>query len=208
MTESLYSHRSHSVLGFHGCDANLAEQVVLGETMLKQSRHDYDWLGHGIYFWENNVDRAMQWAIESSERTGSTVKRPGVLGAFLDLGYCLDLTNAEGLQRLKTAFDALHRSTLLTGMPMPVNVDPDNKKTGDRLYRKLDCAVIQALHTLNKIAGLPQYDSVRGVFWEGEELYPGAGFREKNHIQIAVINPNCIKGFFLPRETDKKYFVP
>ena len=43
--KQLYSHRSQLVLGFHGCDANLAEQVVLGKTMLKKSDHDYDWLG-------------------------------------------------------------------------------------------------------------------------------------------------------------------
>ena len=36
-------------------------------------------------------------------------------------------------------------------------------------------------------------------FWEGEELYPNAGFKSQNHIQIAVLNPDCIKGIFLPR---------
>ena len=44
------------------------------------------------------------------------------------------------------------------------------------------------------------FDSVRAAFLEGEPLYPGSMFRKQNHIQIAVINPNCIKGIFLPRE--------
>jgi hypothetical protein len=52
------------------------------------------------------------------------------------------------------------------------------------------------------------FDSVRGVFWEGNEPYPNAGFREKNHIQISVRNPNCIKGFFIPRESMAEYKVP
>jgi hypothetical protein len=43
-------------------------------------------------------------------------------------------------------------------------------------------------------------DSVRAAFLEGEPLYPGSMFRKQNHIQIAIINPNCIKGIFLPRE--------
>ena len=43
---------------------------------------------------------------------------------------------------------------------------------------------------------------MRGVFWEGEDLYENAGFKEKNHIQICVRNSNCIKGFFIPREAD------
>jgi len=206
--DSFYSHRPYSVLGFHGCDASLAHKVVLGEEMLRMSSHDYDWLGHGIYFWENNVERARQWAIYNSQRDDSPIKEPGVIGAFVDLGLCLDLTDSEGLLHLKYAYDALVKSCELTGLSLPKNVDPINVKPKDRILRKLDCAVIEALHTLNKNAGLPAYDSVRGVFWEGEELYPGAGFREKNHIQIAVINPNCIKGFFLPRDMDMKYTNP
>jgi hypothetical protein len=64
----------------------------------------------------------------------------------------------------------------------------------------LDCAVIQLLH-LDQDKIHP-FDSVRGLFPEGDLLYENAGFREKNHIQICVRNPNCIKGFFLPRETN------
>ena len=31
------------------------------------------------------------------------------------------------------------------------------------------------MHELRRQAKLPPYDSVRGVFWEGADLYPGAG---------------------------------
>lgn len=206
--ESLYSHRSQLVLGFHGCDADLAEQVVLGNKMLEKSDHDYDWLGHGIYFWENNVERARQWADENSKRKDSAIKKPGVLGAFIDLGHCLDLTDSESLQLLKESYQALAKTFELTGMPLPENIDPLKVKPKDRILRKLDCAVIESLHELNKNVGLKDFDSVRGVFWEGDDLYPGAGFREKNHIQIAILNTNCIKGFFVPREVDTRYYIP
>ena len=206
--EQFYSHRSQLVLGFHGCDANLAKNVVCNNTMLKKSDHDYDWLGPGIYFWENNVERARQWANDNSKRKDSKIKDPGVLGAYLDLGNCLDLTDSNSLQLLKVPYETLKQTITLAGLEMPVNIDPDKVKSKDRLLRKLDCAVITTLHKLNQKANLPAYDSVRGVFWEGEELYPGAGFREKNHIQIAIINPNCIKGFFLPREIDNEYIIP
>ena len=206
--QSLYSRRSYSVLGFHGCDATFAEQVVLGKKMLKKSAHDYDWLGHGVYFWENNVTRAQQWAEDNSKRKNSLISTPGVLGAFLDLGYCLDLTESESLQKLKISYEVLEKAFELLKIPLPVNSDPTRVTSKDRIIRKLDCAVIETLHELIKMAGLPPYDSVRGVFWEGEELYPGAGFQEKNHIQIAIINPNCIKGFFLPRSFDTGYSKP
>ncbi len=85
---------------------------------------------------------------------------------------------------------------------------PDNKiigNTKDLLLRELDCAVIETLHQIRKNEGLPMFDSIRGVFWEGESLYPNAGFREKDHIQICIRNPNCIKGYFLPRAKDSKF---
>ena len=41
-----------------------------------------------------------------------------------------------------------------------------------------------------------------------KKLLPGAGFKERNHIQISVRNPNCIKGYFLPRDLDKSWVNP
>jgi len=65
--------------------------------------------------------------------------------------------------------------------------------------RELDCAVIRLALQIAKQNGVI-FDSVRAVFWEGRELYPNSGFKKHNHIQIAIINPDCIKGIFLPRE--------
>jgi hypothetical protein len=70
------------------------------------------------------------------------------------------------------------------------------KNTTDRLRRRLDCAVIQRVHAIFSDAKLPPLDSVRGVFTEGDPAYEGAAFDEKTHIQIAVCNPECIKGVF------------
>ena len=88
---------------------------------------------------------------------------------------------------------------------------PTNSTIGiseDKLLRRLDCAVIETAHQINREVSGREFDSVKGVFWEGVELYPDAGFREKNHIQICVRNPNCIKGFFLPRKLDMNYINP
>ena len=62
MDKSLYSRRSNLVIGFHGCDKTVVDAVVAGKTDLLSSTNDYDWLGNGIYFWENNEERAWQWA--------------------------------------------------------------------------------------------------------------------------------------------------
>ena len=58
------------------------------------------------------------------------------------------------------------------------------------------------------VTGYTPLDSVRGMFTEGKAVYEGSGFMAKTHCQICVINPNCIKGYFLPREIDKNYPLP
>jgi|P827metagenome_2_1110787.scaffolds.fasta_scaffold01233_14 hypothetical protein len=206
MKESLYSRRSNLIIGFHGCDQTVVDKVLAGEENLLASTNDYDWLGNGIYFWENNETRALQWAQDLARRKNSSVKNPAVIGAIIDLGYCFDLTDSIYLNELRNAYDVFSDLYTETGQPLPQNTDIGNST--DKLIRKLDCAVIQTAHKLNRDANKHPYDSVRGVFWEGKPLYPNAGFAEKNHIQICVCNPNCIKGYFLPRGIDTAYPNP
>lgn len=191
-------------MGFHGCDETVRDKVVsrMGE-LLKPSENDYDWLGHGIYFWENNYERALQYANNIKKNPGRSkqqISKPSVLGAVIDLGHCLDFLDSEYLELLKVGYDFLRESTKKLKLPIPENKPVG--KAGDLLLRHLDCAVIQVVHQINEVLKKPAFDSVRGVFFEGEDLYPNAGFKEKNHIQIAVRNINCIKGFFIPRELD------
>jgi hypothetical protein len=47
-----------------------------------------------------------------------------------------------------------------------------------------------------------RYDTVRGVFPEGAEAYPGAKILKKTHVQVAVRNPACLLGFFRPASYD------
>ena len=84
---------------------------------------------------------------------------------------------------------------------------PRNEGGHDLLKRYLDCAVIQALHEIRyealaagQSSSLAPYQTVRAAFREGNVLYPDAGFHEKTHIQIAVRDLSCIKGYFRPLE--------
>lgn len=206
MKKSLYSKRSNLIIGFHGCDQSVVDKVITGKEHLLTSINNYDWLGHGIYFWENNQERALDWAIQLSKRRNSSVRTPAVVGAVIDLGYCLDLTDNYFLEELKAGYDEVIKLCASANRPVPKN--EGIKDSADLLLRKLDCAVIQTVHWLHKKQGNTSYDSVRGVFWEGNDLYPNAGFKEKNHIQICICNPNCIKGYFLPRTIDSNYVNP
>jgi len=206
----MYSKRTGLVLGFHGCDESLRDEVVAKKgIIITQSQNDYDWLGNGAYFWENNYERALQFAIELKAnpiKGKEKISKPSVVGAVIDLGYCFDLLDSEYLNLLKIGYDLLEKTYTEYGLVIPKN---KNTNSGiDLLLRHLDCAVIQTIHQFNSENKKQAFDSVRGVFFEGNDLYPNAGFKEKNHIQIAIRNPNCIKGYFIPRTMDEKYPKP
>lgn len=205
----MYSHKHNLIIGFHGCDKSVQEKVINNREPLYKSENDYDWLGHGIYFWENNFSRAIDFAREFkgfSRKDKATIKSPAVIGAVIDLGYCLDLLDNYNLNLLQHAYNTLKENHDKQGLDIPKNRVV--KGSDDLLLRDLDCAVIQMAHSMNDTMGGNPFDSVRGVFFEGKELYPNSGFREKNHIQICIRNPNCIKGYFIPREEDRGYPVP
>jgi hypothetical protein len=196
--------REHTsfVLGYHGCDRAVGIAALNCKSSLKQSEKDYDWLGSGVYFWENDAQRALDWAKQKC-RLGH-YEHPFVIGAVIDLGNCLDLISRQEIPILAWAHDSLTAKLTAAGKPdeMPVNKDARGDVNGDKLLRFLDCAVINHLHYIIDEAGdaspIPPYDSVRGLFTEGEEVYPGARFLTSTHTQIAVRNMSCLKGYFLP----------
>lgn len=194
----MYSTKPSYVFGFHGLDKTIALDILTQKKEFKHSNNNHDWLGNGIYFWENNLERAKQYALEDMKRKNSKIKEPFVLGTILDLGNCLDLLDQRYLDLLKVAYEELEKDLKQQKLPLPQNTgfsdnDFDLKK------RELDCAVIRYAHKLANEQGV-YFDSVRAAFIEGNEIYENAGFKIQNHIQLAIINPNCIKGIFLPRE--------
>ena len=189
------------VLGYHGCDRETAEAVLAGEAGLSPSENDYDWLADGVYFWEHNATRAHEWACELRGR--GKVETPAVVGAVIDLGRCLNLLDSLHLRMVKAAFDVLAAAAEAEGRALP-----ENKGGPEKLLRLLDCYVIQSLHQQLEEAGEPAFDSVRAVFPEGDELFPGGGFRAKNHIQLAVRNPGRqILGYFRPLDDEGRVRV-
>jgi len=196
----MYRHYPSIVFGFHACDKEIGEKLVSGELKLKPSENDFDWLGHGMYFWENSQLRAEKYGEDLLKR--EKIKDPVVLGATINLGFCLDLLNSESLSLVHSSYRALKGIMRTANEELPKNECSTIAKSDDLLLRKLDCLVFNFLHYERKEKEERSFDSVRGVFWEGEPLYPSAGFKDKNHIQLCIKNPNCIKSFFWPIEED------
>jgi hypothetical protein len=177
------------ILGYHGCDATTAEKLLSGQDF-KFSNNNYDWLGSGIYFWEANPKRGLEFAQElAGLDRGPKITDPAVVGAVVDLDFCLDLTTSAGLDQVNVAFQRLEKINEASEKALPENNE-------DGLRRNLDCAVIQMLHLIRDEKEMPPIDSVKGVFVEGDPVYCKSGFHHKTHIQICVCNPDCIKGVF------------
>jgi hypothetical protein len=149
----LADHRPFQVAAYHSCDKEVGFKILNGEEDLRISNNSWDWLGEGIYFWEESPMRALEYAEESAKG------------------------NQFNKVRIKTPF---------------------NKGNN----RALDCAVIKYVHQSGRETGKLPYDTIRSAFNEGETIYPGASFTSRLHIQICVLNPDLIRGYFLPRPVE------
>ena len=184
---------SRLVVGYHGTDESVVRKVLDGKIDLNPSSRDYDWLGSGIYFWEQGPRRALEFAYEMAQLKRNNIKNPAVIGAYITLGDSLDLLDTEDT-RLLSVFYREFRSNF-KGLR-----NERKRKDGTKLFHRLDCAVINSLVAYLKSQKSREVDSVRGCFWEGKNVYRGAQIREKSHIQIAVRNPQCVLGYFRPRK--------
>lgn len=189
------------VLGFHGCDESVGERVLAGKDHLIASSNKYDWLGHGIYFWENSPTRARQWAellAKHSPSPSNRITKPFVVGAIIDLGKCLDLTEASSLKLIRRGYESMKQAFAENELVLPRN-ERGGKGDTDLLKRNLDCAVITYTHAMRaRDETLKPFDSVRGAFPEGRALYPGGKIKAKTHIQVCVRRASSIRGYFRP----------
>lgn len=186
-----------TIIGYHGCERAVVEKVLLHRERLKPSRNDYDWLGNGIYFWEYGCHRALDWATGISKRRPEMVKTPAVIGAHIHLGVCFDLLDVRFTDMLAGLYPAFEETLQRQGVPLPKN-ERAHGSDRDLVRRKLDCAMLNwAIPMIEKEMDV-KFQTVRGVFQEGVEAYPGSGILKKSHIQVVVRDSECILGYFLP----------
>jgi hypothetical protein len=143
---------------------------ILAGHGFQPSRNDYDWLGHGIYFWEYAPYRAHEWA------RLKYASQAAVVEADIRLGRCLDLTDIRYTEIIRQAFDGLREAYARNGQSMPANRGK---------ARRLDCLVI------NYVAEylLPECETVRAPFLEGSPIFEGSALLSASHVQIVVRKP-------------------
>lgn len=186
-------HQPFEITAFHSCDRAVGLRILNGEDDLIASENEWDWLGPGIYFWEQNPGRALEYAVECAkgqQKNRTRIKTPFVIGAIIELGNCLNMLEPVSIEVVKKAHSRLTENCNNSGDPIPTNKGA---------IRKLDCSVIKYLHKSTEEDQQPPYDTVRSAFNEGGQIYPDSNFYDRLHIEICVRSPHLIKGYFLPR---------
>jgi hypothetical protein len=195
----------HLTLAYHGCDITVRDRLVKGALAhLTPSANRYDWLGDGVYFFEGDAERALNFA-QASQRQASKlysarpIVSPAVVGAVLCTSRCWDMTTMTGRREYQVAFEELRQSQELNGRPMPINRPADGEDESI-LLRGLDCATFNMGHRIRARDGLPAHQLVRAAFYQGRPVVDSSEFRSGTHLQLALVDPECLIGWFLPRE--------
>jgi hypothetical protein len=160
------------VVGYHGTSARKAE-AIFRERLFQPSENDYDWLGHGIYFWEEAPYRAWRWAGQKYGHDAAVVQ------ANIRLGRCLDLTDIRYTKAIRQAFDGLREAYATKKIVLPANRGK---------ARLLDCLVINycAMYVFTDC------ETVRAPFLEGPPIFEGSALLTESHIQVVVRKPTAI----------------
>lgn len=166
------------IFGYHGCERDVAEDVVMHRDVLKPSENRWDWLGTGAYYWEGAPERALDWAKRHC-------KAPAVLGAVIDLGKCMNLMDVDS----QTLLQQTYQSFKAQKVELPLN---------SKFCHDLDCSVVNA--TCEYLASQGRaFDTVRGAFPEGDPVFAESKILTMTHVQICVRNPEVVVAYFLPR---------
>ncbi len=184
------------VIAYHGCDKSVVTGVLLRGETLKASENEYDWLGRGIYSWEHGPQRAFQWA-QWRMKNSREIKKPAVLGAYLQLGNCFDLLDTLNTKLLGELFPRYWRICEESGIRLPENRAARGENSGDLVLRYLDCAVVNWCLDFLERETHQHHHTVRCVFTEGEPAFAGSKIMVRSHIQIVVRDVSAIVGYFM-----------
>jgi len=173
------------VIGYHGTRLNYVEKILRDGFNL--SKNEYDWLGDGVYFFQDGYLLAKEWSYKLHKENGV------VMGAKINLESCMDLVDSGWSKFLSAIHDEL-----VNKIKDDNSVPPYQSKGAHRLDRAvINYAVASLEKSGHKIS------SVRAPFHEGDPLYPNSALFSKSHVQIVVRDVSIISDICL-ESTDQR----
>ena len=189
-----------TVRAYHGTTYTAALAVLSGQSPFHPSTKPDDWLGHGIYFFEESLALAVDWAFGRVARNArqGLFDSPVVIAADIDLSHCLDLCSADHVANLRHIYQALprpvraqHAPILHTAAGHPVTVGDLPMSAAAWTFNSTDTTAIDALVRDLKQNGTP-ITSKRAAFVDGTQLYTNSYLFDRSQVQIAVLDQTVI----------------
>jgi hypothetical protein len=188
------------VIGYHGTTLGEAGKIVdgirVGALNEPVTAVEANWLGAGIYFFENDMAHAEKWARVKASKAGMA---GAIVRAEIELINCLDVTHILGQTLLRNAHRALQEEWKASPdgrrNQMPFEILGGQVRAGYRgewrNYGKneLDYRVVEKAVELAHAQLNVTYNTVRGIFLEDGPLYENSWFFEGAHAAIAVRSP-------------------
>src|SRR3954449_1610301 len=100
------------VIAYHGTTVENATRII-AEGRFQLSANDYDWLGDGIYFFQDAPNRAWEWARHRHGADGV------VIGSLIRRDDCLDLLDIRSNDLLVDAYTSLVEISQQAGTSLP-----------------------------------------------------------------------------------------
>ena len=159
---------SETVLGYHGTSVAAAKSIL--EEGFQISRNPYDWLGDGVYFFQEAPQRAWEWACGHHGETAS------VLAAKIHIVNCMDLLAGGWESVIADAYNSYLQKIKESRKTLP-----EQAGGAHRLDREVINYTVGVLNDSGtKIA------CVRAAFVEGRAVFPNSALFDQTHVQIAV----------------------
>lgn len=128
--------------GFHGTD-EIAAKNIIDSRMFKKNYNDQHWLGQGIYFFEEDPDAAMIWALFQTRQEENAV----VVKAEIEVksSSYLNLNTRKGISEFDEMKNEIEKVLEEHGISIQTLDESDDEK------RRLRCFVLDSLPDYIKV---------------------------------------------------------
>lgn len=174
-----------TVIGYHGTSLEAAERIL--QEGFQPSVKSWEWLGHGIYFWQDAPYRAYEWGQDWLAKTQGYRGPIGVVAAEIELQNVIDLIDQAGMKLLrKLAQDFVVK---------PEALALNNTESLNRL----DCALFNYATKVLSSGGF-EVAGYRAACIEGLPLTIGSPIYDLSHVQLVMCNPQAVRRTWMVEE--------
>lgn len=175
-----------TVIGYHGTSISAANDIL--DEGFRISENQYDWLGDGVYFFQEAPQRAWDWALEWHRNEAA------VVGAEISTAECINLLDTEWNSFMANAYNSY-----LSFINQLGDQVPEQSGGNHRLDREVINYAVGVLEDLGHNVAC-----VRAPFAEGRPVYPNSAILDLTHVQIAVRHPRrCLNDIWLEPDPTK-----